>query len=166
MNALLAIHVALSLIEIAAGFVLVYGLPKSQRLDGWTLAFLASGIATSATGLVLPAHQLLPSHIFGILSLLAFGLAMLARSSHQFAGRRRWIYAVSIVFALYLDVFVLVFQGFLKVPALHELAPTQSEPPFAIAQTLVLAIFVALGVAAVRKFRPTGAVAPAPMRAS
>jgi hypothetical protein len=166
MNALLAIHVALSLIEIAAGFVVVYGLLSSQRLDAWALTFIASGIATSATGFVLPAHQLLPSHVFGILSLLAFGLAILARSSHQFAGRWRWIYAVSIVFALYLDVFVLVFQGFLKVPALHDLAPTQSEPPFAIAQGVTLLVFIALGIAAVKKFRPADTVAPAPMSAS
>jgi hypothetical protein len=58
------------------------------------------------------------------------------------------------VAALYLNVFVLVAQGFMKVPALHALAPTQSEPPFAIVQGIVLVIFIALGIAAAIKFRP------------
>jgi hypothetical protein len=49
---------------------------------------------------------------------------------------------------------VLVAQGFMKVPALHELAPTGSEPPFAIVQGIVLLIFIALGIWAAIKFRP------------
>jgi hypothetical protein len=166
MNALLTIHVALSLIEIAAGFAVVYGLLSSQRLDGWTLAFLATGVATNATGFMLPAHRFLPSHAIGILSLVAFGVAIYARSSQHFAGRWRWIYAVSIVVALYIDVFAAVFQSFLKIPALHELAPTQSEPPFAIAQGVVTLAFIALGIAAAKKFHPAGAAAPAPLSAS
>lgn len=59
--------------------------------------------------------------------------------------------------ALYLNVFVLVVQLFLKVPALIVLAPTQSEPPFQLTQLVVLALFLALGIAAVIRFDVPGA---------
>ena len=55
--------------------------------------------------------------------------------------------------ALYLNMFVLVVQLFEKVPALKELAPTQSEPPFQIAQLVVLVVFAVMGVQAARKFQ-------------
>ena len=56
--------------------------------------------------------------------------------------------------ALYLNVFVGVVQTFQKVAYFHALAPTQTEPPFAVAQGIVLIAFIALGIAAVKKFRP------------
>ena len=55
--------------------------------------------------------------------------------------------------SLYLNVFVLVAQTFLKVPAVHALAPTQAEPPFAIAQGVVLLVFIVLTIVAVRRAR-------------
>jgi hypothetical protein len=55
--------------------------------------------------------------------------------------------------ALYFNVFVLIAQLFAKTPALKELAPTQSEPAFALTQLLVLVLFVGIGVAAVRGVR-------------
>jgi hypothetical protein len=61
---------------------------------------------------------------------------------------------VSALTSLYLNVFVLVAQGFLKVPALNALAPQGSESPFLVAQTAVLATFVGLSVLAVKRFRP------------
>jgi len=148
------VHVLLSLIGIFAGLIVLNGLLGSKRLPGWTLLFLATTIATSATGFLLPADHLLPSHIVGILSLVVLAIALLALYSRKLSGTWRAIYVVTAVLALYLNVFVLVAQLFLKVPALHALAPTGSEPPFAIAQGIVLVVFLIAGVLAVKRFRP------------
>jgi hypothetical protein len=99
----------------------------------------------------LPADRLLPSHVLGIISLVVLAAAIAARYAFHLAGAWRWIYAVGVVVALYLDVFVAVVQAFQKIPALHALAPTQSEPPFAIVQIAVLVAFVVLGLLAVRR---------------
>ena len=77
-----------------------------------------------------------------------------ASSLFRLAGPWRWIYIVGAVLALYLNVFVLVVQAFGKLPPLHRLAPTGSEPPFAIAQGLTLVLFIVLGTLAFRRFRP------------
>jgi hypothetical protein len=53
-----------------------------------------------------------------------------------------------------LNCFVAVVQAFEKVPFLESLAPTQTEPPFVIAQVILLALFIWLGIAALRKFHP------------
>jgi hypothetical protein len=59
---------------------------------------------------------------------------------------------VGAVIALYLNVFVLMVQSFQKVPALKAMAPTQTEPPFLIAQSAVLVVFVLLGIFSAKKF--------------
>jgi hypothetical protein len=141
-------HVALSLIGIAAGFVVLYGFLTSNRLVGWTKLFLWTTVATSVTGYFFPVHKLLPSHIVGLLSLIVLALAIRARN------RWRKTYVITAMIALYFNVFVLVVQLFLKVPALNALAPTQSEPPFQIAQGVVLLLFVVLGISAVMKYHP------------
>ncbi len=147
------IHVLLSLVGILTGLVVVAGLLSAKRFDSWTIVFLASTLATSLTGFGFPFERLLPSHIVGAISLVVLAAAIYSRYVRLMEGRWRSIYVVTAVVALYLNVFVLVVQLFLKVPALNALAPTQSEPPFAIAQTIVLLIFAALGVAAVKRFR-------------
>jgi hypothetical protein len=53
--------------------------------------------------------------------------------------------------ALYLNVFVLVVQSFMKVPALKALAPTQTEPPFLVAQSVVLVVYLGLTVLATKR---------------
>ena len=151
------VHTLLSLVGIASGLVVVKGLLSSQRLDGWTALFLASAVATSATGFFLPADRFMPSHWVGVISLVVLALAIFARYSLHLAGAWRRIYAVGAVLTLYFLVFVGVAQLFAKVPALRALAPTQSEPPFAIAEGVVLVLFVALTVAAAIKFRPQAA---------
>jgi hypothetical protein len=154
------IHVVISLIAIAAGFVVLAGLLKSRRLDAWTALFLVMTTATSLTGFGFPFVRLLPSHIVGAISLVVLAVAVLARYSYHMAGGWRVAYVVTAVAALYFNVFVLIVQTFQKVPALAALAPTQSEPPFAITQVIVLIAFLALGYLAVVKFRgKTGAVA-------
>ena len=148
------VHVLLSLIGILSGLVVLNGLLGSKRVPGWTFWILVSTIATSATGFFLPADRLLPSHIVGIISLVFLAIALLALYSFRLSGAWRWIYVVTAIISLYLNVFVLVAQSFLKVPALHALAPTQQEPPFAIAQGIVLVVFLGLGILAVRRFHP------------
>jgi len=148
LSALTIFHVILSLIGIASGFVVVYGFFTSQRLPTWTNIFLWVTIATSVTGFFFPISKLTPGIILGIISLLDLGIALRARK-----GWRR-TYVITCVIALYLNTFVLVVQLFEKVPALNALAPTQSEPPFGIAQLVLLIVFIVLGVQATRKFHP------------
>ncbi len=148
-----ALHVVISLLGIGSGFVVLAGLVRGHRLDGWTGFFLATTIATSVTGFFFPFEKVLPSHVTGVISLVVLAAALFARYPKAMAGpwRRAWVVTATV--AQYLNVFVLVVQLFLKVPALHALAPTQAEPPFAIAQGLVLVAFVWLGVRAARGFR-------------
>ena len=143
----------LSLVGIGAGFVVVYGLLTPRRFDGWTKLFLTTTVATSVTGFMFPVHQFLPSHAIGILSLIVLAIAIAARYRFGLAGAWGRTYVVTALIALYFNVFVLVVQLFRRVPALKEIAPTQSEPPFQMAQLAVLLIFAFLGTRAVIKFR-------------
>ena len=153
LEALTLFHVVLSLIGIASGFAVVYGL-LSSRVHGWTNLFIWTTVATSVTGFFFPFHKFLPSHGVGILSLIVLAIAILGLYRFRLAGGWRRTYAISVVIALYFNVFVLVVQLFLKVPSLNALAPTQSEAPFQIAQGIVLIVFVVLGIRAAMKFRP------------
>jgi hypothetical protein len=153
-DTLTLVNVLISLAGIASGIVVLYGLLTAKRLDGWTAIFLVTTILTSVTGYFFPFVHLLPSHIVGGISLVLLAVALYARYGRQLDRGWRTIYVITAMGALYFNVFVLVVQGFLKVPALHTLAPTQSEPPFAIAQLVVLLIFFVLTVFAVRRFRP------------
>jgi hypothetical protein len=129
----------------------MYGLLIGKRLDGATAIFLAGTVATSVTGFGFPFDHLLPSHKVGIISLVILAVAILARYGLRLAGAWRRVYVICAAIALYLNVFVAVVQAFLKIPALTALAPTQAEPPFAIAQLVVLALFIALTVVAMKK---------------
>jgi hypothetical protein len=152
MSALTSIHVAISLIAIVAGLAVAGGLLTNRRLDKWTGLFLSTTVLTSATGYLFSVDRLLPSHVVGAISLVALAIAIVARYPKQLAGRWRVTYIVTALLSLYLNLFVLVAQGFLKVPALNQLAPTQSEPPFLIAQVAVLAAVIAIGIRSARKF--------------
>jgi hypothetical protein len=154
---LLAIHVGLSLIGIVSGLIVLYGLLTGQALGGWTALFLATTILTSATGFPLAPFGFDPPRAIGILSLILLAIAVGAYYLFHLAGLWRWVYVATAMAALWLNCFVLVFQGFLKVQALHDLAPTQSEPPFLVAQGAVLILFLALGLVALRKFHPKAA---------
>jgi hypothetical protein len=148
------LHVVLSLVGILAGLVVVYGMLGSKQLDAWTTVFLAFTVLTSVTGFFFPRDKILPSHIVGLISLVVLAIAIFALYARRLSGSWRWIYVVSAILSLYLNVFVLVVQSFLKLEPLKALAPTQSEPPFAIAQGIVLVIFIGLGVWALRAFHP------------
>ena len=159
MDTLTLIHVLISLIGIVSGFVVLVGMFDSKRLEGWTAVFLITTVATSATGFLFPFTKLLPSHVVGIISLVVLAIAGAARYSFGLRNAWRWIYVVTALISLYLNVFVLVAQAFLKVPALKAMAPTGSEPPFLIAQLVVLAFFLYVGTRAAMRFRPPTMVA-------
>jgi hypothetical protein len=150
------LHVIISLIGIVSGFVVLFELFGSSRIPGLTALFLLTTILTSATGFLFPFEKLLPSHIVGTLSLVLLAIACVALYVMNLAGAWRWIYVLTAMVALYLNVFVLVIQSFLKIGPLHALAPSvpPSEPPFAVVQGIVLVFFVVAIFGAARRFRP------------
>src|SRR2546429_398551 len=125
-------HTILSLIALVSGVVVLIGMLTASRSPAWTAIFLVTAIATSATGYGFPADKVLPSHIVGAISLVVLLMAALALYRFHLAGSWRWLFVVGVAVAVYLDAFVLVVQLFRKIPTLMALAPTQSEPPFAI----------------------------------
>jgi hypothetical protein len=159
MSLLVFVHVVISLIGIAAGFVVMFGMLGSNRMPGWTALFLVTTILTNVTGFLIPplvTEKLLPSHIIGVLSLVLLAIACFALYGARLSGAWRWIYVLTALLSLYLNVFVLVIQSFLKIGPLHALAPSvpPSEPPFAILQGIVLVFFIIMIIGAIRRFRP------------
>jgi hypothetical protein len=160
MGTLVLVHVIISLIAIVAGLIVMFKMLGSDRMPGLTAIFLLFTILTSATGFVIPplvSDKLLPSHIIGGLSLVLLAIACLALYGQKLSGMWRWIYVVTALVSLYLNVFVLVIQSFLKIPALSAIAPGNppAGPAFAIAQGIVLVFFVIMIIGAVRRFRPS-----------
>jgi hypothetical protein len=154
LKTLTLVHVVISLLGILAGFVVITGMLDADPMDGWTQFFLWTTVLTSVTGFMFPFQRLLPSHIFGVISLVVLAAAIYARYPGQLAGGWRLTYIIGAVVAQYLNVFVLVVQMFQKIPALKKFAPTQKEPPFALAQLAALIAFVALGILAATRFHP------------
>jgi hypothetical protein len=144
-------HTILSLVAIVAGFVVVRELFASRTPPTATAIYIATAVLTSVTGFGFTA-PFGASHVVGIISLVILAGVTAAYYVYHLSGPWRWIYAIGQVVALYFLVFVLVAQFFKKVPALTALAPTLSEPPFAIAQIVVLLIFAALTYLAARAF--------------
>ena len=159
-------HVILSLIGIGSGLVVAVGMLAAKRLDGWTALFLATTVLTSATGFLFHSAHFGPPHVIGLLSLLLLVLAVLARYSYHMAGSWRWVYVVTAMLSLYFNVFVGVVQAFQKLPLLQPLAPTGTEPPFAVAQGLVLIAFIVLTVLTLKRFYPARGAAAVSMKIS
>jgi hypothetical protein len=148
------IHVAISLMAIASGIVILIGMFGSRQMPGWTAFFLLTTILTSVTGFLFPIHGFTPALGTGVVSMVLLALALYGLYGKQLAGAWRWVYVACAIGAFYLNVLVLIVQSFQKVPMLHSLAPTQSEPPFLVAQGLALVIFLVLGGVAAVRFRP------------
>ncbi len=148
------VHVVISLIGIVSGLIVLYGMLTGTKSDGMIALFLVSTILTSVTGYFFPADKILPSHIVGALSLVVLAIAVFAFYGKHIAGSWRWIYVLTAVIALWFNCFVGVVQAFQKISFLRPLAPTQSEPPFAIAQGAILLIFVVAAIIATRRWRP------------
>lgn len=153
------VHVGITLVAIASGLVVLFGMLGAQRLPAWTALFLVTTILTSVTGFMFPIHGFTPALGVGAVSMLVLAVALIALYAKHLVGSWRWIYVVAAVAALYFNVLVLIVQSFQKVPTLNTLAPTQSEPPFLIAQGVALMAFLFLGIAAVFRFRPAPAIA-------
>jgi hypothetical protein len=156
-DSLTIIHTLISLIGIVAGFVVLGGMFRSEKVCCWTEVFLFFTIATSVTGYFFPFHGLTPAHIVGAISLVVLAIAVHALWGEQLQGGWRAVYVVCAVIAQWLNVFVLVAQLFDKVPFLHRLAPHGEEPPFGIAQGVVLLLFIWFAIRGVRNFKPAQA---------
>src|SRR3984885_7244154 len=156
LSAFTILHVIISLVGIVSGLIVLFGLLGSRPAPGWTALFLLTTIQTSVTGFGFPFTVLLPSHMIGILSLVLLAIACIALYGMKLSGAWRWIYAVTAMIALYFNIFVLIIQSFLKIPALTALAPGNppSGPAFAVVQGLVLLFFVLVIIGVVRRFRP------------
>ena len=153
------VHVVISLIGIVAGLIVMFGMLGSNRMPGLTTIFLLFTILTSATGFLIPplvSEKLLPSHMIGILSLILLAIACIALYVMKLSGSWRWIYVLTALISLYFNVFVLVIQSFLKIPALTALAPGNppTGPVFAVVQGIVLVFFVVMIIGVWRRFRP------------
>ncbi len=147
------IHVAISLIGIGSGVVVMFGLVTRRSFNGWRSLFLVTTILTSVTGFGFPVARFMPSHAVGILSLILLTFAVLALRRFHLEGPWRWVYVITAVAAMYLNVFVLVVQSFQKIGFLRAMAPTQSEPPFVFTQAIVLGVFTLIAVLALIAFR-------------
>jgi len=148
------LHVIITLIAIGSGLIVVGGMFASHQLPGTTALFLFTTALTSVTGFLFPIRGFTPALGVGIVSCLILAFALFAYYGKHLTGAYRWIYVVAAIVSLYLNVFVLVVQSFIKVAALNALAPTQSEPPFLIAEVAVLVIFILVAIIAATKFRP------------
>jgi hypothetical protein len=151
-SAFTQLHVIISLVGLLSGLVALLGLCKGRRLPGWTATFLITTIATSVTGFMFHSPSFGPPHIIGALSLVILAIALLALYVKDLFGKWRWIYIVTAVLALYFNAFVAVVQGFQKIAFLRALAPTQKEPPFLMAQLLVLVFFVITAAISLKSF--------------
>jgi hypothetical protein len=150
-------HVVISLIGILSGIVVALGWLGGRQSGGWAALFLATTVLTSVTGFLFPSASFGPPQVVGVISLVVLGAALVTLYGFALAGIWRWVYIIGATLALYLNCFVAVVQAFQKLPFLQPLAPTQSEPPFLVAQIAVLAIFVVLGFLALRRFHPPAA---------
>jgi hypothetical protein len=148
------VHVIITLVAISSGLIVVGGMFASARLPGTTALFLFATALTSITGFLFPIQGFTPALGVGVLACLILAVALVALYKQDLVGAWRWIYVITAIVSLYLNVFVLVAQSFMKIPALNALAPTQSEPPFAITQATVLVIFIVIGLIATANFRP------------
>jgi hypothetical protein len=153
------IHTLISLVAIFTGLIVVFGMLALKRLDNWTKWFLVTAVATTITGFFFPFHGFTPAIGLGIISLPFLALTIFARYPKHLAGAWRWIYVIGAVICLYFNLFVAVVQAFEKIPALHALAPTQSEPPFKLTQLVVLLVSALLAIVATIRFHPEPRIA-------
>lgn len=156
----IALHVAISFIAIAAGLVAMPAFAARRRVPGMMSLFLVTTMLTSFTGFLFPFRGFTPALGTGIVSTIVLIIAFVAYYGYRLRGRSGIVYAVSATAALWLNLFVLVVQSFLKVPALNVLAPTGTELPFALTQGALLIVMIGLGWIAVQSVRK-GTAAPA-----
>ena len=164
LSAFTTLHVIISLVALAAGFVVMYGMVAGRRLAGWTATFLVTIILTSVTGFMFPLTVIGPPHIFGAVSLVALAFALYALYARRLAGHWRLVYVGGALLAHYLNVVVTIVQAFGKIGVLQQLAPSQTEAPFLLAQLFFLLLVAAAGFLAVRRFHPEPPVLEAALK--
>jgi hypothetical protein len=152
-SAFTLLHVIISLVAIASGFVAILGLIGGRLYRGLTAIFLVTTVLTSLTGFLFPYKGVTPGIVLGILSMIVLLLAIIAIYGCKLAGAWRGTYVISASIALWLNVFVLFAQSFGKIPALHAIAPTQASPAFGITQLVVMVIFIVIAIRAFKGFR-------------
>jgi hypothetical protein len=150
-------HTVITLVALAAGLLTLFAMLRNDRANAMTAVFLLFGALTAITGFLLPfqsARQ--PSMVVGYILSVAVVLAVLGRYAFALRGAWRPVYVIAAVLSLYLNSFVFVTQTFIKVPALHTIAPgaPPSGPVFGAVQLVVLGCFVVAGYLGVRRFRP------------
>jgi hypothetical protein len=157
LSAFTTLHVVISLIAIIAGLIVMFGMLGPYHAGGLTGIFLLFTILTSVTGFMFPFNGVTPGILIGILSCVLLAIACLSLYAMKAAGPWRWIYLVTALVSLYLNVFVLVIQSFLKIPPLHEIAPGNppAGPAFAVVQGIVLLFFIVMIIQVWRRFKPT-----------
>src|SRR5262249_582965 len=148
MSLLTIIHVGLSLIGIATGFLVIFQMIGAKPLGGLNAIFLATTILTSVTGYFFPITKVTPGIVIRPISLVVLAIAVFAMYSKRLAGGWRTVYVVTAVLAQFFNVLVLVVQSFMKIPALHTMAPTGEESIVKICQLGALLLCIALGVLA------------------
>lgn len=153
LHAFTVLHVIICIVELFAGAVVVLQMLSGKR-SGLNFLFLLTAALTTVTGFLFPYHGPTPATTLGFITLPFLLLAAMAWYTGRLRGVWRVIYALSVLILLYLDAFVAVVQSFMKIPSLHALAPTGKEPPFAIAQGLLLLVFIIIAFLALKRFRP------------
>ena len=149
------LHTLISIIAIVTGLIALVAMMRDEPPNWMTHVFLATTALTTITGFMFPITAFTPALGTGIVSTVLLIPAFAGLYAFHLAGAWRWIYVTTAVAALWLNCFVLVVQSFQKSPELFALAPTQSEPPFLIAQAALLAAFVWAGWRAVQRFHPS-----------
>ena len=157
MSVLTMVHVALSLVGIAAGFVVIFQMIGGKTLGGLNTTFLVTTILTSVTGFFFPITKVTPGLVIGTISLVILAIALFALYSKKLAGGWRTVYVVTAVIAQFFNVLVLIVQSFMKISALHALAPTGEEGIVKIVQVCALILLIVLGVVAAKKFKSAAA---------
>jgi hypothetical protein len=154
---MLILHVVICFIALLAGALVLIALCSGKHQPTWAAVLLVSTALISLTGFVLPSPPGTPTpdpaRILGVIELVVVVIAAFALYGYHLARAWRGTYVVAIVLSVYFNVFVAVAQAFLKIGLLHALAPTGKEPPFLVAQLLTLALFVVIGVTALRRSR-------------
>jgi hypothetical protein len=143
------IHTLISLLALLSGIVAVIGLFSPRDSETWTATFLVTAVVTSATGFGFPFDHFMASHWVGVIALVVLALMVLARYVFHLAGAWRWIYAAGMVVSLYFLALVAVDQAYRKVPALAAMPQSATYT-----QVALLLIFIVIGVAAARLYRP------------
>ena len=151
------LHVLISFVGIVAGLIALPAFAGGHVLPRANVIFLWFTLLTSLTGFLFPIVAFTPALGVGIISTLILAVALWAWYGRKLAGRAGAIYAIAATIGLWLNLFVLVVQSFLKVPALNALAPNGNEPPFAAAQGSLLIAMLALGYFAFRASRKRAA---------